>query len=205
MDQNQFEILNKALISIAAPNWGAITTLVIGAINMVLIFFAYRQLKAHAELMRWSKASIQNQKLYEVPNIDIELAVAHVLKTQDIKAYELISESKCAAIYDDPESRIPVVFYLNHFETICVAISAEVVDKELAYNLHAARIIVIWDIWQNLCKLIRTRRGDEEIFWEMEKWAGQFANELKSRAAIEKKHREEVEKRISDGRGMQKV
>src|SRR5262249_32918851 len=58
--------------------------------------------------MRWSKASVQNEKLYEVPPIELELAVARVLKTQGIKAHEPIPEPKCAVIYDDPESRIPI-------------------------------------------------------------------------------------------------
>jgi len=155
--------------------------------------------------MRWSKASVQNEKLYEVPPIEIELAVARVLKTQGIKAHEPIPEPKCAVIYDDPESRIPIMFYLNHSETVCVAISAGVVDTEFAYNLHSARIITIWQVWKPFYQLVRVHRQDEEIFWEMEKWAGQFANEQKSRAAVEKSHRAGVEKRIAEGRGMQKV
>ena len=95
--------------------------------------------------------------------------------------------------------------YLNHFETILVAVSANVVDQELASNLHSARVIYIWDIWKEFCKLVRVRRQDEEIFWEMEKWAGHFSKEQKSRADIERIHREEAENKISRVRGMKKI
>lgn len=205
MEKAQFETLIAALSSIAQPNWGAITALVLSAANLILIFFAYRQLKVHADLMRWSKASVQNEKLYELPDIRIELAVAHVLKNNEIKAYDPIPEAKCLTIYDDPECRIPVMFYLNQYEVVCVALSAGVVDVEVAYNLLSSRLNVIWHVWGPFIKFVRTHRQDDEIFWEIEKWAKQFTNEQKSRAASEKSRRDEAERQITAGKGMRRV
>jgi hypothetical protein len=206
MDSTQLQDLIHAILATSKTTWLAITQTIFSGFGVILIIIAFFQLKsfikAHNELMQWNKSSMQNQILYANPSIELDTAVADVLKNIGVKPYEKISIEKCEKILNDPIMYVPIKHLLNHYETICVALSGNTVDQEIGYNLYSARIVVLWDQFELFCKMTREQLKDQEAFWEIERWAKIFSAEMKKREEYERKSREEAEKMIEQGRGM---
>jgi hypothetical protein len=207
----------------SSPSWIDITNIIISALGLIVIvlaaaslFVANRQLKVmqeqtkkpiaiHEDNMKWSKSTLQNEKLFETPGIDIEIKIAKVLKAHNIESYDKIQECTYEELFNNPESWIPIKYFLNHYETLCVALSGGLVDAELAYNLHSNRVVILWGQWGGFCKHVQKRLNDQEIYWEIEKWAGKFENELIKRRELEGKKRADAEKMIAQGKGMREL
>jgi hypothetical protein len=216
MNQPQYEELLAALVKLAEPNWAEIVSLAISAFGLFLIVFAYCQLRlmrtqaqnalsAHVELMKWNKAALQNEMLYGTPGLGVELEIAQVLQELGLNTYDQIPPDKYKEIFDNPGNWMPVKYFLNHYETLCVAISGNIVDRELAYNLHSNRIVILWKQWGDFCKFIREKLNDQEIYWELEKWAREFSSEMARRKGSESHERVEAERKIAEGKGMQEI
>lgn len=145
-----------------------------GLLSLIFVWVQIRQ------STKWSRINTQHQFYALLPDEKLEGKFWAITEKYIGIKTEALTKKQVKKLYENFDEWLVVKIYLNKFEGICTAINVKTIDHEYAYRVLHSKINELQIIYKNYFEFVRTRKGDDELFIEIERTNTTF-NKLQSK------------------------